>query len=109
MRTPIAILSAAGLVLARAACGTPGGDATASACEAAPSGAASNAVKVTGDFGTAPTVTFDGALSADAAWTAAHVDEDFNREQWGEDELATARRAARRTEMDAAAQVLALG
>lgn len=50
----------------------------------------------------------EGALSADAAWTAAHVDEDFNREQWGEDELATARRAARRTEMDAAAQVLAL-
>lgn len=49
----------------------------------------------------------EGALSADAAWAAAHVDEDFNREQWGEDELASLRRAARRTEMDAAAQALA--
>jgi chaperone required for assembly of F1-ATPase len=50
----------------------------------------------------------EGALDAPAAWDAAHVDEDFNREQWGEDEAATARRAARRTEMDAAAQLLAL-
>lgn len=50
----------------------------------------------------------EGALDAPAAWDAAHVDEDFNREQWGEDEAAAARRAARRTEMDAAAQLLAL-
>lgn len=49
-----------------------------------------------------------GVLDADAAWTAAHVDEDWNRDQWGEDEMATARRVARRTEMDAAAQLLAL-
>lgn len=49
-----------------------------------------------------------GALDAEEAWTAAHVDEDFNREQWGEDESAAARRAARKVEMDAAARVLAL-
>lgn len=49
-----------------------------------------------------------GDLDADAAWAAAHVDEDFNREQWGEDEIASARRAARRIEMDAAARLLAL-
>lgn len=49
-----------------------------------------------------------GELDADAAWAAAHVDEDWNREQWGEDETAAARRAARRVEMDAAAHVLAL-
>ncbi|MEL6435861.1 MAG: ATP12 family protein [Pseudomonadota bacterium] len=32
-------------------------------------------------------------LTADEAWTAAHVDEDFNMEQWGEDAEATALRA----------------
>ncbi len=36
-----------------------------------------------------------GALSADAAWQAAHVDEDWNMEQWGGDELALERRASR--------------
>ncbi|MEP9356565.1 ATP12 family protein [Xanthobacter sp. KR7-65] len=49
-----------------------------------------------------------GTLSAEDAWSAAHVDEDFNREQWGEDEIASARRAARWTEMEAAARLLAL-
>jgi len=48
-----------------------------------------------------------GRLSADEAWEAAHVDEDWNMEQWGRDEVALARRAARRAEMDAAATVLA--
>jgi chaperone required for assembly of F1-ATPase len=48
-----------------------------------------------------------GQLTADEAWTAAHVDEDWNMEQWGRDEMALARRAARRAEMDAAAKVLA--
>lgn len=50
----------------------------------------------------------EGALAADAAWAAAHVDEDFNREQWGEDEIARERRTARRAEMDAAAQLVTL-
>jgi chaperone required for assembly of F1-ATPase len=48
-----------------------------------------------------------GRLSAEEAWTAAHVDEDWNMEQWGRDEVALARRAARRAELDAAATVLA--
>jgi len=49
-----------------------------------------------------------GALASDAAWTAAHVDEDWNIEQWGHDELAQARRAARLAEMQAAVRVLEL-
>jgi chaperone required for assembly of F1-ATPase len=47
-----------------------------------------------------------GACSADAVWTAAHIDEDWNSEQWGSDELALERRAARRAEFDAATFVL---
>ena len=48
-----------------------------------------------------------GALSADEAWTAAHVDEDWNMEFWGRDEQALARRAMREAEMRAAAAVMA--
>ncbi len=47
-----------------------------------------------------------GALDADAAWAAAHVDEDWQMSQWGRDELALKRRAYRRSEFDAAAMVL---
>ena len=47
------------------------------------------------------------AIPADAAWKAAHVDEDWNIARWGEDAEAQARRAARRAEFDAAAKVLA--
>ncbi len=50
----------------------------------------------------------EGRLDADAVWAAAHVDEDWNRDQWGEDELAAARRAARRIEFDAAVALLKL-
>ncbi|MBB5754210.1 ATP12 family chaperone protein [Prosthecomicrobium pneumaticum] len=50
-----------------------------------------------------------GGLSADAAWTAAHVDEDYQASLWGGDEEASARRAARRREFDAAAFVLGAG
>ena len=46
------------------------------------------------------------ALSVAQAWAAAHVDEDWNMEQWGKDEIALARRADRFTEMQAAALVL---
>jgi chaperone required for assembly of F1-ATPase len=49
-----------------------------------------------------------GKLSLDAAWAAAHVDEDWNMQTWGRDELALARRAARFSEMQAAATVLRL-
>jgi chaperone required for assembly of F1-ATPase len=47
-----------------------------------------------------------GALSVDATWAAAHVDEDWNMKFWGRDALALERRAARFSEMQAAATVL---
>jgi chaperone required for assembly of F1-ATPase len=49
----------------------------------------------------------EGHLSPDDVWTAAHVDEDWNMEFWGRDELALERRAYRRKEFDAAAVILA--
>jgi chaperone required for assembly of F1-ATPase len=48
-----------------------------------------------------------GALAADAAWQAAHVDEDWNMAQWGRDDMAMARREFRLAEFQAAATVLA--
>src|SRR5215831_12383945 len=47
-----------------------------------------------------------GALTVDQAWTAAHVDEDWNMDIWGRDALALERRAYRFAEMQAAAKVL---
>jgi chaperone required for assembly of F1-ATPase len=48
-----------------------------------------------------------GEIGIDAAWAAAHVDEDWNMELWGRDELGLKRRAYRLAEMEAAAKVLA--
>jgi chaperone required for assembly of F1-ATPase len=39
-------------------------------------------------------------------WAAAHVDEDFNIEQWGLDEEVAARRAARAIDFEAATRIL---
>lgn len=51
-----------------------------------------------------------GALAPEEAWAAAHVDEDWNVELWGEDTEAAARRAMRAREMMAAAALIeALG
>jgi chaperone required for assembly of F1-ATPase len=47
-----------------------------------------------------------GRLTAEAAWEAAHVDEDWNMEQWGKDEMALERRAFRFAELQAAVTVL---
>jgi chaperone required for assembly of F1-ATPase len=47
-----------------------------------------------------------GCLSADEAWVAAHVDEDWNMSFWGRDELALQRRSYRFAEMQTAARVL---
>ena len=52
-------------------------------------------------------MTAKGALSLDAAWRAAHVDEDFQIARWGEDDEAKRRHAARWRNFDAAAKVLA--
>jgi chaperone required for assembly of F1-ATPase len=49
-----------------------------------------------------------GWLDADAAWAAAHLDEDWTIEHWGEDAEASARRGARRIEFMAAARVAAI-
>lgn len=46
------------------------------------------------------------AITPEDAWTAAHVDEDFNISQWGEDAEAVARRAKRWDEMKAATDTL---
>jgi chaperone required for assembly of F1-ATPase len=47
-----------------------------------------------------------GRLTPEQAWQAAHVDEDFQISQWGEDAEAAHRRAHRRRDFDAAARVL---
>lgn len=49
-----------------------------------------------------------GALGGEAAWQAAHVDEDYQIEKWGDDWEAAERRAARRREFDGLSQYLAL-
>ncbi|VXC96407.1 ATP12 family chaperone protein [Sphingomonas sp. 8AM] len=48
------------------------------------------------------------AVSADALWQAAMVDEDWQAERWGEDPLAAQARAGKRHDYDAAARLLAL-
>lgn len=47
-----------------------------------------------------------GQIEADAAWAAAHVDEDWQMEYWGRDEDALTRRANRFAEFGAAVTVL---
>ena len=49
-----------------------------------------------------------GRLTAEEAWAAAHVDEDWQITQWGEDAEAKARRDRRWAEMQAASRLLAL-
>jgi chaperone required for assembly of F1-ATPase len=49
-----------------------------------------------------------GRIPADTAWSAAHVDEDWNITFWGRDEVAMQRRDYRFNEMQAAASVFAL-
>lgn len=47
-----------------------------------------------------------GLLDAEQTWLAAHVDEDYNIELWGEVEEITTRRTKRRAEFDAAVRLL---
>ena len=47
-----------------------------------------------------------GVLNQDQVWAAAHVDEDWNTEQWGVDEEVAARRAARLVDFRAAVRIL---
>lgn len=55
-----------------------------------------------------PLALAEGFLSREAAWEAAHVDEDWQISLWGEDEEAKARRANRKADFDAAARFLEL-
>jgi len=48
----------------------------------------------------------EGRAEPSEIWDAAHVDEDFNIAQWGEDHEAAARRAKRLIDFEAAAQIL---
>ena len=49
-----------------------------------------------------------GHLDCEETWSAAHIDEDWQIEQWGEDAEAAARRAFRHTEFMAASRMLTL-
>lgn len=49
-----------------------------------------------------------GLFGRDFAWDAAHVDEDFNIAQWGEDHEAAERRRLRRADFDAAMDVIGM-
>jgi chaperone required for assembly of F1-ATPase len=52
----------------------------------------------------------EGFLSGDEIWALAHIDEDWQISQWGEDAEATRRRELRKAELDAAcALFLAMG
>jgi chaperone required for assembly of F1-ATPase len=48
------------------------------------------------------------AMDADAVWAAANLDEDWQAEHWGEDDLAGKTRAAHQREFEAAARFLSL-
>lgn len=48
------------------------------------------------------------AMEAAAVWAAANLDEDWQAEQWGEDDLAVKARETRRRDFDAAARFLSL-
>lgn len=66
-----------------------------------------NITTLTGSAVLAAALT-EGAMTADAAWAAAHVDEDWQIEQWGRDAEADARRAASEREFRAAVRLLEL-
>jgi chaperone required for assembly of F1-ATPase len=70
-----------------------------------PLGAVSSITALTGSALLALALA-EGALDVDAAWAAAHVDEDWQMTQWGRDEIALARRDFRFADMQAAAAVL---
>ena len=81
----------------------------------------SDAVRALGAFELAalsPVVTITGslvlalalieqAMSPDAIWATAHVDEDWQTERWGEDTLAAQSLAAKRADYDGAVRFLA--
>src|SRR3954447_16299886 len=91
--------------------------AIAAAVRAIPTGADSKAAWRLGAISVVTTLTGSallalalaaGRLTTDAAWTAAHVDEDWNMQFLGRDDVILTRRAYRFAEMQAAAMVLSV-
>lgn len=64
-------------------------------------------VTVTGSL-VAALALLEGAADAETVWRAAEVDEDWQAEQWGEDDLAQRARAVHRADFDAGARFLSL-
>lgn len=64
-------------------------------------------VTVTGSL-VAALALLEGAADADTVWRAARIDEDWQAEHWGEDEIAARARDAHRADFDAGARFLAL-
>ena len=64
-------------------------------------------VTVTGSL-VAALALLEGAADAATVWRAAEVDEDWQAEQWGEDDLARRARDAHRADFDAGARFLSL-
>lgn len=50
----------------------------------------------------------EAAADTETLWRAATIDEDWQAEHWGKDDLATATRAARRADFEAGARLIAL-
>ena len=50
----------------------------------------------------------EGAADAETVWTAARIDDDWQVEMWGEDDLATQTTAAHRADYDAGVRLLGL-
>ncbi|WP_294330577.1 ATP12 family protein [uncultured Sphingomonas sp.] len=50
----------------------------------------------------------EGAATSETVWRAAQLDEDWQAEQWGDDDLATRARNVRRADFDAAVRFLSL-
>ncbi len=87
-------------------------EAVLAASKAVPSdiwrlGATHSVMTLTGSALLALALAHD-AISDEEAWAAAHVDEDWQMEQWGRDTLAMQRREHRHAEMKAAAAILKL-
>lgn len=70
-------------------------------------GALSPLVTISGSL-VAALALLEGAADQETVWRAAQLDEDWQAEQWGEDELATRARDVRRADFDAAARFLRL-
>src|SRR5579871_558497 len=74
--------------------------AVAAACNALPDDpwrvAALNVVTTLTGSAMLALALHQGAREPEQVWAAAHVDEDFNAEQWGQDEEVVARRAVRK-------------